>query len=325
MGTYDSEPIVPNNYLSGTDQFAKVSGRNNTSILFEGEVDGNVPISISIGVEFTYSLLMYKSLEDNKIYIEGDFNVSGGLYFLSRSLFETTFLLTYSIDKSVDDFIYTTDVIGLNEWITIMTPTTNGIEIYSTNTDSIEYFTVQNEYLDILYSSNWYEEVVTYKYELYSNNQMVYSLINDNGSVKYHIPMSSFSNWDLIEFTEDSKWGDNEFSYKISKLGMSIKDGIIDETPLLTEPTWIISTDYKHYFNNLDELDKENASSTIIMQTNSKFDMQTFIGDTLAYTMTSNWDEYVTTHTSITGYQYMMFQESLGNFTEIFVKFNLRD
>jgi hypothetical protein len=53
--------------------------------------------------------------------------------------------------------------------------------------------------------------------------------------------------------------------------------------------------------------------------------MQSFIGDALTYNLTSNWDEYIATHTSITSYQYMMYQESLGNFTEIFVKFNLRE
>jgi hypothetical protein len=72
MGTYESEPIVPNNYLSGTDALATVEGRNNTSILFEGNLDGSVPIDIPIDLQFTYQLLIYKSIEDNKVYVEGD-------------------------------------------------------------------------------------------------------------------------------------------------------------------------------------------------------------------------------------------------------------
>jgi len=326
MGSYTSEPIVPNQFLSGNSSIANVSGRNNTSVLFEGQLDGSVPVNLPIDIEFTYNLLMYKNVEENTFYVEGVIDVSGGLYFLDLSTFKTTFLLTYSSDMVVESFIYTTDIVGLDEWITIMIPTMDGSEIFSTNLDSVEYFKLKNDELSILYSSNWFDSNVDYYFEFYKDNKVVYLYSNEQSEIQYQVPMSAFSGWDQVDFTEDTKLlSDNEFLFDISLSGVSVLDGTILKTPLETEPTWILSNDYKHFYNNLDELDVENANNIITMRTNSYAEMQVFIGSTLTYLDTSLWTEQSEVYSELSSYQFMNYQISQENTDEAFAKFNLRD
>jgi hypothetical protein len=325
MGTYDSEPIVPNEYLSGTDALARVEGRNNTSILFEGNLDGSIPIDIPIDIQFTYQLLIYKSIEDNKIYVEGNINFTSGFLFLNLELSETSFISTYSMNLSLDNFVYTTDIVGFNEWVTIIQPAAMGVEIYSTNQESIEYFLTTGDHLEIMYSSNWFSDFPDYYYEIYNSDFLIYRLSSISDDLVYEIPMSLISGWSMVEFTNDSKIGDNDLSYRISNNGVTIFEDLADESQIAIESVWILSYDYKNYFNNLGELDNVNASNTIILRANSKTSMDAFLETKLTYNSDSNWDEYLLIVNQIENYTFLEYEENIMNFNNIYDKFNLRD
>jgi hypothetical protein len=326
MGLYDSEPIVPNNYLSGSDALASVAGRNNTSILFEGNLDGSVPISIPLDLQFTYQLLIYKSLEDNKIYVEGNIEFASGFLFLDFEIAQTSFLSTYSMNLEMDNFVYTTDVVGLAEWVTIMRPTVDGVEIYSTNLDSIEYFSTKSNVLEILYSSNWYETSTNYYYEIYDSSALIYRLIYEAGNTNYEIPFSAISGWDNVEFKNDFiLFGENELSYRISFEDTIIKEGLATISHVELEPVWILSYNYRNFYNNLGELDDVNASNVIMLRVNLKSSMLIFLGTELTYSLSTNWDEYLIAQNIIDNYVFYDYQGNLMNIDAVFVKFNLRD
>ena len=327
MGSYESEPIVPTQHLSGSDAFATVTGRNTTSVLFEGEIDGSIPIPIDlpVDVEFTYNLLIYKSVEDSKIYVEGEIDITGGIAFIDVSTFKTSFLSTYSFDYALESFVYTTDIIGFSEWVTVMQPTNTGTEIYSTNMNSIEYYSRENTTLNILYSSNWYEDNNDYIYELYDNNDLVYILENYDDQTEYHIPLSDFSGWDKVEYTEDSvMFSDNEFEYSISLNDTIIQEGMILETPLETEVAWIMLSDFNHYFNDLGNLEKESAGSVIYLMTYTKYDMISFMDSNLTYGSSASWEEYNAVVDKIGSYSYFSYSQGDENTSGVFDKFNLR-
>ena len=327
MGSYDSEPIVPTQFLSGSEAFATVSGRNTTSVLFEGQLDGSVPVPIDlpVDVEFTYNLLMYKSLEDSKIYVEGAIDITGGIAFIDISTFNTSFLSTYTFDYELESFVYTTDVIGLNEWTTVMQPTSTGTEMYSTNMDSIEYFSTDNTILNILYSTNWYEEDRDYVYELYENNELTYILEDMDNLTKYQVPLSDFSGWDKVEYTEDFRLtSDNNFLYRFTMSDILVQEGDILKTPLDTEPCWIMLSDFNHYFNNEGEIDKESANNIIHLMAYSKTDMSDFIGVNMTYNETSDWNEYNDIIDLVDLYEYLDYTQGNEDTTGVFMKFNLR-
>ena len=326
MGSYDSEPIVPNDYLSGSDALANVAGRNNTSILFEGNLDGSLPISIPLDLQFTYQLLMYKSIEDNKIYVEGNIEFATGFWFLDFEIAKTSFLSTYSMNLEMDSFVYTTDVVGPAEWVTILQPTIDGVEIYSTNLDSIEYFSTKGNTLEILYSSNWYDESSNYYYEIYDSSNLIYRLKYENGNINYEIPLSTINGWDKVEFTNDFILiGEDELSYRISYENTSVKEGLAKVSQVELEPVWVLSYDYRNFYNNLDKLDDVKASNVILLRVNEKSSMFNFLGTELTYNLSTNWDGYLILKDIIDSYMYFNYQGNLMNFEDIFIKYNLRD
>jgi hypothetical protein len=325
MGTYDSEPIVPNEYLSGSDIFANVAGRNNTSILFEGKLDGSVPVSIPIDLQFEYQLLIYKSIEDNKIYVEGNIIFGSGFFFWDLEILNTSFLSTYSMNMQLDNFIYTTDVIGPKEWVTIIQPSVNGVEIYSTNQESLEYFTTRDNYLEIVYSSNWFIESPEYSYELYESHNFIYRSNNVIGSLTYEIPFSSIIGWTTVEFTNDSKIADNDLSFRIKNNEITLIEDLASESQVELESVWVLANDYISYFNNLGEIDSVNASNTIILRTDSKSNMISFLGSELTYNQTVNFDEHLIVKDEVKNYMFMDYNNLSMNFEHIFQKFNLRD
>lgn len=324
IGDYESEPIVPGDYTTGNKDFVSVD-RNNTSIIFEGNIEGEIPTEIPLELSFGYRLLFYKSIEDNKVYVEGQVDFVGGFFIFEQELANSSFLSTYDMGLNLEDVVYTTDLVGPAEWVSVIQPIEGGYEVFSTNNDSMEYFKHQNGITEIVYSNNWFDVDVEYYYELYNQNQLQYIFRNEDGVGNYEIPFSVFSGWDLVEFTETNPIGENEFLYSISNLGTIIKSDTILETPLITEPTWILRKDFKNYFSNDGELDKSNAKNVIYIETNSKIDLDSFISGVLTYSGVVNFDEYISVIDSINGYNYYNYEENLMNTDEIFVNFNLRD
>lgn len=325
MGEYDSEPVVPTNYLSGSNVLSDVVGRNNTSILFEGTLDGSIPLSIPFDLEFTYQLLIYKNVEDNSIYVEGNILFEAGLLILNVELSNITFVLTYDMWNELESLVYTTDVVALKEWVTIIKPTINGVEIYSTNQDKIEYFVTQENILEILYSSNWFDEIADYKYERYNNNEFVYKLIKETDETYYELPFSTVTGWDLVEFTNDYNFFDNDLSYRISLNEVIIREDLKSESEIELEEVWIQTQDFKYFYNNEGELEKNNLSNVIIINTISKTSLTTYFGSDLQYEPILNLEEYLLVKGNIENYSFLTYFESTQNFDDIYNKFNLRD
>ena len=326
MGSFDSQPIVPNKFLSNNNTLANVAGRNDTSVLFEGNLDGSIPIDIPLDVKFTYQLLIYKSIEDNKTYVEGNIMFESGFLFLDFELANSTFLITYNTDLSVESFIYTTDVVGLNEWVTVMKPHSQGIEIYSTNSKDVEYFRTDNDKLYTLLSTNdWSNESIEYLYEYYQSNHLEYIMSSLDTGLNYIIPLSSIDGWNKVEYTEDSKWGDNDFLIKISSTTNVLIEETITETELLGEPVWIKPYDFTYYYNNSGVLSSSHLTNTLVISSKSKQELIEFLVPELTYQSISTWDEHTLVLASILNYSYFGYTHGALNVDDIYAKFNLKN